>query len=213
MASNTVRILRLAAPPRDEVMQSILLWDIMGTLVHDPFFVEMPQFFGMTFEALLEAKHPSAWVEFELGKCSEDEFLDRFFADGRNFDRQGFVRAMRSSYRWLPGLDRLLSELCSAGYTMHAFSNYPIWYQFIEERLNVSRFVEWTFVSCITGLRKPNPAAYVHVSRALGVTADQCVFVDDRVRNCEVARRCGMHSVMFEGIQPLRASLKDAGVL
>ena len=54
----------------------------MGTLVHDPFFVEMPKFFGMTFDAMLEAKHPSAWVEFELGECSEEAFLESFFADG-----------------------------------------------------------------------------------------------------------------------------------
>ena len=25
----------------------VILWDVMGTLVHDPFFVEIPQFFGM----------------------------------------------------------------------------------------------------------------------------------------------------------------------
>jgi len=185
----------------------------MGTLVHDPFFVEMPEFFGMTFEAMLDATHPSAWVEFELGRRSEEDFLESFFADGRDFDRRGFVSTIRSSYRWLPGLEELLAELRDAGFIMHAFSNYPVWYRLIEERLSPSRFLDWRFVSCITGLRKPDSAAYEHALNELGVPAEQCVFIDDRVGNCEAAQQGGIRSVLFEGAGPLRASLRDAGVL
>ena len=185
----------------------------MGTLVHDPFFEDMPSFFGMSFDEMMAAKHPSAWVEFELGQRSEEDFLESFFADRRDFDRPGFVSTICSAYRWLPGLEELLVELRGAGCTMHAFSNYPVWYQRIEERLSLSRFLDWTFVSCITGLRKPDPAAYTHVLNELGVPAEQCVFVDDRVGNCEAARQGGIGSVLFEGVGPLRASLRDAGVL
>ena len=194
-------------------MRSIVLWDIMGTLVHDPFFAEMPEFFGMTFDAMLDAVHPRAWVEFELGERSEEDFLESFFADGREFDRRGFVSTVGSSYRWLPGLEELLAELRDAGLIMHAFSNYPVWYRLIEERLSPSRFIDWRFVSCITGLRKPASAAYEHVLNELGVPAEQCVFIDDRVGNCEAARQAGIRSVLFEGVGPLRASLCDAGVL
>ncbi|MDH4283327.1 MAG: HAD family phosphatase [Myxococcales bacterium] len=191
----------------------ILLWDVMGTLVHDPFFAEMPDFFEMSFEELLEKKHPHAWVEFELGERSQEDFLESFFADGRDFDRPGFIDAVQSSYRWLPGLEELLAELRSRGHLMHAFSNYPVWYQLIEERLRLSRFLDWTFVSCKTGVRKPDPAAYAHVLRELGVAAEKCLFIDDRARNCEVARQGGIRSVQFEGVDSLRASLRDAEVL
>jgi len=194
-------------------MRPILLWDVMGTLVHDPFFAEMPKFFGLSFEELLAAKHPSAWVEFERGELSEKAFLDVFFADGRDFDQKGFVSAVRSSYRWLPGLEQLLAELHGAGCSMHAFSNYPIWYRLIEERLELSRFIEWTFVSCLTGLRKPDAAAYGQALNALGVRAEHCIFIDDRVSNCEGARDHGIRSLLFEGVQPLRNSLRDLGAL
>ncbi len=213
MAWSTASATMSAALRWGKTMGSIVLWDVMGTLVHDPFFAEMPEFFGMTFEELLEAKHPSAWVEFELGQRSEEDFLRSFFADGRDFDRRGFVNAVRSSYRWLPGLEQLLGELRGAGCIMHAFSNYPVWYLLIEERLSLSRFLGWTFVSCITGLRKPDLAAYAHVCSELGVPPEQCVFVDDRVANCEAALRSGIRSVLFEGADPLRASLQDAGVM
>jgi FMN hydrolase / 5-amino-6-(5-phospho-D-ribitylamino)uracil phosphatase len=193
-------------------MRRIVLWDVMGTLVHDPFFVEMPHFFGMTFEDLLDAKHPSAWLEFELGKRTEEDFLRSFFADGRDFDRAGFVRTVSASYRWLPGVEAFLAELRDDGCNMHAFSNYPIWYQLIEENLGLSRFLDWTFVSCNTGLRKPDLRAYTEVLSELGVTADQCVFVDDRVSNCEAAQQIGIRSIVFQGVDGLRASLRAAGL-
>jgi HAD superfamily hydrolase (TIGR01509 family) len=194
-------------------MRPILLWDVMGTLVHDPFFVEMPEFFEMSFDELFAATHPSAWVEFELGRRTEREFLDAFFADGRAFDQQRFVDAVAASYRWLPGLEPLLEELRAIGLPMHAFSNYPVWYRLIEERLRLSRFLDWTFVSCLIGARKPAADAYEKVLGHLGVPAEHCVFIDDRHSNCEAARAQGIEAVRFEGVDALRVSLGDLGVL
>jgi HAD superfamily hydrolase (TIGR01509 family) len=194
-------------------MTPIILWDVMGTLVHDPFFEEMPEFFGVSFDALLRTLKPGPWVEFELGRRTESEFLNNFFADERPFDHGAFVRRVRSAYRWLPGMEALLAELHTSGRAMHAFSNYPEWYRMIEERLEVSRFVDWTFVSCLTELRKPDPAAYAHVLRTLAVRADRCLFIDDRVSNCEAAREAGIQTIRFEGVEPLRRSLEKAGAL
>ena len=194
-------------------MTQILLWDVMGTLVHDPFFAEMPEFFGMSFEDLLRAKHPTAWVEFELGRRSEPSFLDDFFEDRRAFDQAGFLRAVGDSYRWLPGMEELLAELCDAGNPMHAFSNYPIWYRMIEDRLGLARYLHWTFVSCLIGLRKPDLAAYAHVVDTLGVPAESCVFIDDRQSNVRAARESGLQGVLFEGVDPLRRALTQVGVL
>jgi HAD superfamily hydrolase (TIGR01509 family) len=194
-------------------MTPVLLWDVMGTLVHDPFYQEMPEFFGMPFQDLLRTLRPGVWVDFELGRRTESEFLNDFFADGRRFDQRGFMSTVRASYRWLPGMEELLGELHAAGCSMHAFSNYPVWFRMIEERLRVSRFVEWTFVSCLTGLRKPDPAAYAHVLSELGVPAERCIFVDDHKSNCEAARQAKIHAIRFEGPERLRKSLRSAAVL
>ena len=194
-------------------MAPIILWDVMGTLVHDPFYEEMPEFFGLSFQELLTRLQPGPWVEFELARRTEREFLDDFFLDRSDFDHQGFVRTVRDAYRWLPGMEELLGELREAGRTMHAFSNYPVWYQMIEERLELSRFAKWSFVSCLIGHRKPDPAVYTYVLRELGVPAERCIFVDDREINCEAAREAGIAAIRFEGVEPLRSSLREAGVV
>ena len=59
-----------------------LLFDVMSTLVYDPFMVDLPAFLGMSFDELLASKHPTAWMEFERGEIDEATYLDKFFADG-----------------------------------------------------------------------------------------------------------------------------------
>jgi len=191
----------------------MLLLDVMGTLVHDPFFVEVPAFFGLTLEELVAQKHPTAWIEFELGKIGEAEFLPRFFSDGRSYDHEGLKRTMHRAYALIDGVAELLDELSRGGAPMHVLSNYPEWYRMIEDRVNLSRLVPWTFVSCRTGLRKPDPAAYLNAAHSLGVDPARCVFVDDRVANCESARAIGMHGIEFTGAARLRADLVSCGVL
>lgn len=194
-------------------MKSVVLWDVMGTLVYDPFFVEMPAFFGVPFDAMLRAKHPRAWIEFEVGERTEKEFLDDFFLDRRRFDHSAFVAVVASAYAWLPGMEELLRELRDAGCSMHAFSNYPVWYRLIEDQLSLSRYLDWTFVSCKTGLRKPDPAAYQCVIDRLGCQASELLFIDDRASNCDAARNAGIRAVRFECIGSLRRALVDARVL
>ena len=192
---------------------SVLLLDVMGTLVYDPFYVDMPAFFGMSLEQLLAEKHPTAWVEFEHGEIDGQAFLDRFFTDGRAYDQAGLLACMRAAYRWLDGVQELLEALHARGTRMVALSNYSTWYEMIEERLELSRYLSWDLVSCHTGLRKPDPEVYRHAARAVGTTPERCLFVDDREVNCEAARSEGMPAVHFTDARALRAELEQRGWL
>jgi HAD superfamily hydrolase (TIGR01509 family) len=181
------------------VAPKVILWDVMDTLVVDPFRQVMPAFFGMTLAEMLAQKHPSNWVRFETNELSEAEFLPAFFRDGRSFDREAFKACVRDSYAWIDGVEPLLAALRARGVDMHTLSNYPEWYAWIEERLGLSRYVRWTFVSCRTGLRKPDLAAFEHASKQLGLSADEMLFIDDRLGNCEAARSTGMAAIHFQG--------------
>jgi len=195
------------------VQVSVLLLDVMDTLVHEPFYREMPAFFGLSMEELLAAKHPSAWIEFELGRLGEEEFLARFFRDGRRFDHDAFRTAVREAYAWLPGMEALLARLATTGRGLHALSNYPEWYHWIEERLGLSRYLAWSFVSCDTGVRKPDARAFTGAAEALGVEPGACLFVDDREVNCAAARAVGMQAVRFTAAADLERALVQRGLL
>jgi FMN phosphatase YigB (HAD superfamily) len=192
----------------------VLLWDAMDTLVRDPFRDAMPGFFGMTLDELLAAKHETAWGLFETGELTEPDFLLTFFRDRRAYDTEGFKACVRNAYAWVDGIEGVLAELRAKAVNMHVLSNYPEWYQWIEDRLRISSYLPWTFVSCRTKVRKPDPRAFLQAAHVLGVPPSQCVLIDDRTRNCDAARAVGMSTIHFDGdANALRAHLRQRGLL
>jgi HAD superfamily hydrolase (TIGR01509 family) len=193
---------------------TIILWDVMDTLVHDPFRDTMPAFFGLSLAELLRVKHPSAWGRFEKNELAEAAFLESFFSDGRRYDIEGFKAAIRAAYRFIDGIEPLLARLSERGIEMHALSNYPEWYVWIEERLGLSRYVRWSFVSCQTAVRKPDPAAYRGALAALERAPAECLFIDDRASNCEAARALGLPALHFKGdVRALESELERYDLL
>jgi len=191
----------------------VLLFDVMGTIVHDPYDVEIPEFFGMTPAELHSQNDSELWVEFEHGRIAESDYLRGFFLDRRRFDTRGLAERIAGSYRWIEGMQALLGELRAADLELHALSNYPSWYRWIEASLGLSRYLRWSFVSCVTGLRKPAPEAYQGALRTLGRGPESCVFIDDRRLNCQAAEGVGLPAVEFVDAASLRAQLVRLGVL
>jgi FMN phosphatase YigB (HAD superfamily) len=194
----------------------IILFDVMGVLIQDPFYTHMAAFFGMDFQQLLDAKHPSAWLEFERGEISEQDFFTKFFKDGRRFDGEGLVESMKNAYEYIDGMPELLETLNATGYQLHTFSNYPSWHRHIEEKLKLSNYLSWTFVSCegaMKGLRKPQSEAFETAIKYFGRPAEELVFIDDRKENVAAAASAGMQALHFTGPEQLKAALRQQGIL
>lgn len=194
-------------------MTPVLLLDVMGTLVVDPFFEEIPAFFGLDLEQFIAEKHPTAWIDFETGQLDSHGYAARMFRDGRHVDVAALEAHVRLSYRYLDGIEALLEDLAARNVEMHALSNYPRWYRMIDEELALGRFVKWSFVSCRTGYRKPDRAAYSHALEVLGRRPDECLFIDDRAVNCRGAEAVGIPSLLFTDAASLRRGLERATVV
>ena len=68
-------------------------------------------------------------------------------------------------------------------------------------KLDLSKFLDWRFVSCEMGLRKPDPEAFAYVVKDLNVDLQKDVvcFVDDSKTNVAAGNAAGMRSILFEG--------------
>lgn len=185
----------------------------MDTIVKDPFYDRVPAFFGVTLDELFAAKDREVWVAFEEGRISEEEYHQRAFFDGRSYDREAFLHMMVDGYHFIDGMEALLGELAEREVSVHAFSNYPGWYRLLEDKLKLSRFLHWSFVSCEMGVRKPTREVYDRAAAQLGIAPDACLFVDDRERNCEGARIAGMQAHRFTSTGELRRALRDVELL
>lgn len=161
---------------------------------------------------LLESKHPTAWSEFEMGMINESELAKKFFNDGRSFDLEGLKDCMVRAYEYVDGVEDILRSLKKNNYEMHTFTNYPVWYQLIEEKLKLSEYLSWTFCSCQIGKRKPSCDFYLHAVNHLSIDPGNCIFIDDRMVNIEAALSVGMVGLHFKDAEVLKNDLFSVGV-
>jgi HAD superfamily hydrolase (TIGR01509 family) len=190
----------------------VILFDAMDTLVKDPFYTTYPSFFRMSLKDLLPLKNPAAWPEFERGNLEEEAYARISFLDGRVYDYEALKKEIRAGYQFLEGMENVLQELHAQELEMHLMSNYPIWYRMLDEKLKLTRYLPWTFVSCETGFRKPDPEAYGHVLQTLKRDPREMILVDDRLANCDAAQAAGLGAIHFQGVTALRASFSQRGL-
>mmetsp|Transcript_8294 Transcript_8294/g.18197 ORF Transcript_8294/g.18197 Transcript_8294/m.18197 type:complete len:247 (-) Transcript_8294:182-922(-) len=224
-------------PPR-----RVLLLDVMDTIVADPFFLGMhSDVFGYaTLEDLYSVQDVQVYHDFESGRIDEQDFCARYYrAEERerraaaglptSIDADAAKAYISEQVRYIDdgagvvrenafGMRTLLRELATRvpGLELHALSNYGPWYRLIEDKLQLSRVLEWSFVSCDTGLRKPHPEAFTHALRSVDLEASPsaAIFVDDSKANCAAAAALGIDAIHFRGcVTELRTALIARGFI
>lgn len=202
---------------------SVLLFDLMDTLLRDPYLDALRAGTGTEPGAVRRFRDPGAWPLFERGAIDEAEFVRRFFADpdgarrgGLAFDAAAFHRARRSGYRWLPGMRELVDDLRGrpddGGPTCWVASNYPVWIEELRERFALDTWFDGVVASHHLGVRKPDRRFYEALLDRVDAGPEACLFVDDREANCAAARDVGMRAHRFVDAGALRARLRDEGV-
>ena len=152
--------------------------------------------------------------ELEKGAITEDHFLESIEAEmggdvslralpqyyfehlQPNQEMIAFVRALR--------VDR---GMRSALLTNNIREWEPKWRAMIPE---IDEVFEVVVDSAFVGMRKPDPEIYELTVERLGdgVTAADCVFIDDIEVNCDAARDLGMHAVQFHSTEQAIAELE-----
>jgi HAD superfamily hydrolase (TIGR01549 family) len=174
---------RLKATETDSTPRRIILFDVMDTLVIDPFFT-------------------GVHTVLEKGQIGEDELWAKYFADDRTVNVEAVRNHFIEGYDYIKGMRSLLGEIKRIGNVeCFAFSNYGSLYKEIEHKLELSRFLDWRFVSCEMGVRKPDPEAFRYVVEDLScdLSRDVVCFVDDSKTNVAAGNTAGLRSILFEG--------------
>jgi HAD superfamily hydrolase (TIGR01509 family) len=191
---------------------SLIAFDLMDTVVLDPFFSEVVGRLGGSLDALDSA----AWAEFELGRIDEPAYLARMLHPGVPcaLEPHTIRDLILASYRYLDGMEALLLELRARGRAqLWAFSNYPLWLERARAVLDLDRLFDGYAVSYRLGARKPERAAFHALGALTGVPLERTLLVDDREPNVAAARALGMAAHRFAGAAPLRRALLADGLL
>ena len=160
-------------------------------------------------------RHELIGTELETGKLSLDHYLERtIFYRQHNFtpqDIKDFMfaqsRAVSGSLEFIARLSQnkkyLLATLNNESRELNAFRI---------QKFGLREYFTVFFSSCFLGVKKPDEAIYRLALNISQRSSEECVFVDDRQLNLECARRLGMETIHFHGIDQLEHSLRKAGV-
>lgn len=192
-------------------MIRVVLLDLMGTLVHDPYREALAAGIGAPLASLGErAVAFRRWPAFERGELDEPGYWASVRDGGVPFDAEAFHEVRRAGTVPLPGVPALLDDLGGVVRRVVA-SNYPRWIDDVVPRVLGDR-VDDVVASCDLGARKPDEAFYVGALRRADVAPGEALFVDDRPENVAAAEALGVAAHLFVDASELRAWLVARGV-
>ncbi len=113
----------------------------------------------------------------------------------------------------IQGAYNLVRELKEKGYHLFLLTNacksHPDYWQNCE----VASLFEDTLVSSLVLLLKPQAEIYHLALNKFNIKADETLFIDDNMTNCEMAVYCGLHSMVFHGdYQEIREKMNNLGI-
>jgi len=135
------------------------------------------------------------YLECSLGKFSSLALWQSLGAGG---DLHALEEDYLNGHRLSEGLADFLGAMDAHNLQVACLSNdVAEWALSLRRRFGLNqRLTHWT-ISGNVGARKPDPAIYKHLLSATGREPEDCIFVDDRVRNIDIARDMGFKTVLF----------------
>jgi putative hydrolase of the HAD superfamily len=152
--------------------------------------------------------------ELEKGAISEDEFLSSIeeeMGGGVSLRAlpQVYFEHLTENHEMIDFVRSLRVErgMRSALLTNNVREWEPRWRSMLPE---IDEIFEVVVDSAFVGMRKPDPRIYELTVERLGggVTASDCVFIDDVEVNCDTARSLGMAAVQFQSTEQTIAEVE-----
>ena len=190
---------------------TVVAFDLMDTLVRDPFREALHAATGREVRELFALRDANAYPALERGEIDEASYWASYGAVDIAVDPERFHEVRRASTTWLPGMRRLVADVRDAGCRTVVASNYPHWLAEHADGL-LAGLMDDVVGSYQLGARKPGPAFYQRLLARLGARADEVAFVDDRQANLDGAAEVGLVPVPAGSADEVRAHLAELGV-
>jgi len=171
-----------------------------------------------TGKSIIELRHVLAAVrgiviEYEIGRLSTEEFVDRVFTTTElPLTRDQFRIAYNDIFTPITSTHELIRRL-KPSYRLGLLSNTSEWhFEHAIKTVEVFHLFDAVTLSFEVKALKPSATIYQDMLAKLGVPAKECIYIDDIPENVEAARGLGMYALQYTGYDRLVGDLRAAGV-
>ncbi len=170
--------------------------------------------FGLDYPEF-QTRHEMLKTGFETGRITLDTYLNKaVFHRPRSFKPETFKEFMchqsqpiGETLEWVRALAR--TGNCRL-YTLNNESKEL--HEFRVRVFQLDTIFRGFLTSCYLGQAKPDEGIYLSALGIASCSGADAIFIDDRALNVEPALALGLNAFQFEGLDSLRAYLKDRGV-
>jgi len=142
----------------------------------------------------------SFFKDYEVGKLSDQEFIDAIRATGLNATDQAIVESWNALLLDFPAERIQLLQQLRNKYRIFLFSNTNALHLAALRAIYTRTFgtgsledlFEKTYYSHLMGMRKPDKASYEYILKENGLVGSETLFVDDAIINVEGAEHAGL---------------------
>ncbi|WP_169978790.1 HAD family hydrolase [Tautonia rosea] len=195
-----------------------LFFDVGGVLLTNGFDTASrklaAQQFGIDYQEF-QTRHEMSKTAIETGRITLDTYLRRtVFYRPRAFTIDEFQEFMYSQSQPIEDALEWVRNLAKRD-SCHLFTLNNESRELHEYRVRTFRLHEvfrGFLTSCYLGLAKPDDAIYSAALGIAGCSKTRALFIDDRPLNVEAALAAGFQAVLYTGVEPLRAFLKEHGI-
>lgn len=157
------------------------------------------------------------WQKLDAGLCSRYEgsqaMLAAARAEGCAFEVQEVLENWTSILRIRRRMVELVRRLKNHGYCVYYLSNIPEDILPLLMRRGLEGVFDGGIASCDVHINKPDPRIYQCLLDKYGLTAGECIFIDDSRANVQTAFQLGMNSIqMRDSVDTLVRSLATCNV-
>jgi len=145
--------------------------------------------------------------ELELGRVSEADFEQRFGTFLELAEPVGLIERLFGGMRPDHAMRNAVRAFRDKGVRTGLISN--SWGAATYDRDELALLFDGVVISGDEAIRKPDPAIYVLGAERIGLTPQDCVFVDDLRGNLKPARALGMATVHHVDAAQTVAELQD----
>ncbi len=194
-------------------MIKVVIFDIGGVTINDPMkrvYTAVGQRAEVSWKRVRTAFDKLKPL-IETGKISPTTFwmrLSKMFGVKASYIESDWLKSFKKTVKLNKDVVKIINKVKADGYKVVTLSNTMSVHERLHRKLGHYKFFSNVFLSNRMKMEKPDVRIYRLVAARLDVKPEECVFIDDKVRNVIGARKTGMKAIVFKNSAKLEKDLK-----
>ena len=164
--------------------------------------------------ALVQAVHTKPWLDMDRGKLTVPEVAQALAGTYDSAQVSHFLASIPTYLHPLADGLQILQEVKSRGYKVFVLSNLSGYaHEAVLRHAGFFDLFDGAIFSYQVGFAKPDPEIYQALLTKYNLVADECVFIDDLVKNIDAGKALGIDGIVCDDHTKVRGELVARGIL